>query len=168
MYLSTDNFDLTQNFDFILTYKIYLDWLQSTRNQSWFTFGDTIKSWINFDLIDFCGPWLLLTAKNIPKGNVSCRGGVLEDVLGLEDVLEDTFWSLWFWPQSSSPWPRPRLLQVLDNVLFSARGQHCSLISGWKKIIKHKNFLNSGIGVARIFGYPDTCPKNTISNGRES
>ena len=32
------------------------------------------------------------------------RGGVLEDVLGLEDVLEDTF---------SSPWPWPRTLKSL-------------------------------------------------------
>ena len=31
------------------------------------------------------------------------RGGVLEDVLGLEDVLEDTFWSPWPWPRRSSP-----------------------------------------------------------------
>ena len=37
------------------------------------------------------------------------RGGVLKD------VLEDTF---------SSSWPRPQTLQVLENVLSSARGQH--------------------------------------------
>ena len=40
------------------------------------------------------------------------RGGVVEDVLGLEDVLEDTFSSPWPWPRSSSPWPWP---QVLEN-----------------------------------------------------
>ena len=28
------------------------------------------------------------------------RGGVLEEVLGFEDVLEDTFWSPWPWPRS--------------------------------------------------------------------
>ena len=36
--------------------------------------------------------WCILTLRNLKS-----RGGVLEDVLGLEDVLEDTF---------SSPWPR--------------------------------------------------------------
>ena len=35
------------------------------------------------------------------------RGGVLEDVLGLEDVLEDTFSSPWPWPRRSSSWPWP-------------------------------------------------------------
>ena len=29
------------------------------------------------------------------------RDGVLEDFLGLEDVLEDTFWSPWPWPRST-------------------------------------------------------------------
>ena len=52
------------------------------------------------------------------------RGGVLEDVLG----LEDTFSSPWPWPRSSSPWPWPRRLQVLENVLSSARGQRYFLI----------------------------------------
>ena len=47
------------------------------------------------------------------------RGGVLAEVLGLEDVLEDTF---------SSPWPWPRNLQVLENVLSSALGRHYFLI----------------------------------------
>ena len=39
------------------------------------------------------------------------RGGVLENILG----LEDTIWSPWLWPRS---------LQVLENALSSARGQH--------------------------------------------
>ena len=43
------------------------------------------------------------------------RGGVLEDVFGLKDVLEDTF---------SSPWPWPQTVQALENALFSARRQH--------------------------------------------
>ena len=43
---------------------------------------------------------------------VNNRRGVLEDVLGHEDVLEDTFWSPWPWPRRSSPWPWP---QVLEN-----------------------------------------------------
>ena len=42
------------------------------------------------------------------------RSGVLEDVLGLEDVLEDTF---------SSPWPWPRSLRSSKIALSSARGQ---------------------------------------------
>ena len=31
---------------------------------------------------------------------VEARGGVLKEVLGLEEVLEDTFSSPWPWPQS--------------------------------------------------------------------
>ena len=42
-FLIAYNFDLTQNFDFILTYKIYLNQLQSTRNQCWYTFDDIIE-----------------------------------------------------------------------------------------------------------------------------
>ena len=41
-------------------------------------------------------------------------GGVLKEVLG----LEDTFWSPWRWPERSSPWARS--LQVLKNALSSA------------------------------------------------
>ena len=37
------------------------------------------------------------------SNGVLTRGGVLEDVLGFEDVLEDTFWSPWPWPRRSSP-----------------------------------------------------------------
>ena len=37
-------------------------------------------------------------------------------------VLEDTFWSPWAWPRSSSPWPRG--LKSSKIALFSARGQH--------------------------------------------
>ena len=48
-------------------------------------------------------------------------GGVLEDVLGLEDVLEDTFWS---------PWPRS--LKFSKIALFSARGQHNSIFEPLK------------------------------------
>ena len=51
------------------------------------------------------------------KAYLIIRGGVLEDVLGLEDVLEDTFWSLW-----------PQSLQVLKNALSSARWQYYFLI----------------------------------------
>ena len=52
------SFDLTQNFDFILTYKIYLNRLQSTRNQCWYKFDDITKPWKIFDLTDFCRAWL--------------------------------------------------------------------------------------------------------------
>ena len=34
---------------------------------------------------------------------IDSRGGVLEVILGLENVLEDTFWSNWSWPRRSSP-----------------------------------------------------------------
>ena len=43
----------------------------------------------------------------------STRGGVFEDVLGLEDVLEDTFWSPWLWP-----WPRS-----LKSLAFASKPQ---------------------------------------------
>ena len=36
------DFLITYNFDFILDYEIYRNWLQSTRNQCW-TFDDTKK-----------------------------------------------------------------------------------------------------------------------------
>ena len=54
--------------------------------------------------------------------NMIDSGGALEDVLGLEGVLEDTIWS--HWPRRPSPWPWPRSLQVLENALSSAREQH--------------------------------------------
>ena len=41
------------------------------------------------------------------------RGGVLEDVLGLEDVLEDTFWSPW--PRSLKSLALASRPQVLEN-----------------------------------------------------
>ena len=52
------------------------------------------------------------------------RGGVLEDVLGLQDVLENTIWSRWLWPRRSSPWPWPRSLKSTKIALSSARWQH--------------------------------------------
>ena len=78
------------------------------------------------------------------------RAGVLEDVLGLEDVLEDTFWS---------PWPWPRSLKSSKTSLSSARGQHYFLNS-WNFVRKHQKprrkfantffvFLNWSIGVSR-------------------
>ena len=48
-------------------------------------------------------------------------GGVVEDVLGHEGVLEDTFCCPW--PRRSSPWPWPRSLKVSKIALFLARGQ---------------------------------------------
>ena len=42
---------------------------------------------------------------------ISGRGGVLEDVLGLEDVLDDTFSSHRPWPRRSCPWSWPRSLK---------------------------------------------------------
>ena len=64
---------------------------------------------------------------------ITVRGGVLEDVLGLEDVLEDRFWSPWPWPwprrSSPWPWPWPRGLKSSKIGLSSARGQHYFLES---------------------------------------
>ena len=54
--------------------------------------------------------------------NTFSIGGVLEDVLGLEDVLENTFWNPWPW--RSSPWPWPRSLKSSKIALSSARGLH--------------------------------------------
>ena len=72
---------------------------------------------------------------------VLIRGGVLEDVLGLEDVLEDTFWSPWPWPwprrSSPWPWPWPRSLKSSKIGLSSARGQHYFLNS-WNFVGKRK------------------------------
>ena len=65
--------------------------------------------------------------------DLETRGGVLEDVLGLEDVLEDTFSSPWPWPwprrSSPWPWPWPRSLKSSKIALSSARGQHYFLNS---------------------------------------
>ena len=47
--------------------------------------------------------------------NIVIRGGVLEDVLGHEDVFEDRFWSPW-------PWPRSRKSSKIAQSL--ARGQY--------------------------------------------
>ena len=69
------------------------------------------------------------------------RGGVLEDVLGLEDVLEDTFSSPWPWPwprrSSPWPWPWPRSLKSSKIALSSARGQHYFLNS-WNFVGKRQ------------------------------
>ena len=68
------------------------------------------------------------------------RPGVLEDVLGLDDVLEDTFWSPWSWPRRSSPWPWPRGLKSSKIGLSSARGQHYFL-NCWNFVERLKNFF---------------------------
>ena len=46
------------------------------------------------------------------------RGGVLEDLLGLEDTFSSP------WPRRSSPWPRPRSLRSSKIDMSSAQGQH--------------------------------------------
>ena len=55
------------------------------------------------------------------------RGRVLEDVLGFEDVFENTFWR---------PWPWPWSLKSSKIALSSARGQHYFLNS-WNFVEKH-------------------------------
>ena len=64
------------------------------------------------------------------------RNGVLEDVLGLEDVLEDTFWS---------PWPRS--LKSSKIGLSSARGQHYF----WTVEISLENARNLAKSLQRPF-----------------
>ena len=59
---------------------------------------------------------------------VNTRGGVLEDVLGLEDILEDRFWSSWPWPRS---------LKSSKIALSSARGQHY-LLNCWNFVGKRQ------------------------------
>ena len=86
------------------------------------------------------------------------RGGVLEDVLGLEYVLEDTFWSPWPWPRRSSP--RPWSLRSSKIALSSARGQHYFL-NRWNFVGKCQKprgkfantffvFRNWSIGLAKL------------------
>ena len=57
-------------------------------------------------------------ANNVRHLTLTNRGGVLEDVLGLEDA----FWSPW--PRRLSPWPLPRSLKFSKIALSSAQGQH--------------------------------------------
>ena len=69
---------------------------------------------------------------------VVTRGGVLQDVLGLEDVLEDTFWS---------PWPWLRSLMSSKIALSSARGQHYF----WTVEISLENARNLAESLQRPF-----------------
>ena len=95
----------------------------------------------------------------------NCRGGVLEDVLGLEDA----FWSPWSWPRRSSPWPRS--LKSSKISLSSARGQHYFL-NRWNFVGKRQKprgkfantffvFLTWSIGVTKgEGGGQGACPPN--------
>ena len=69
---------------------------------------------------------------------VYTRGGVLEDVLGLKDVLEDTFWS---------PWPWLRSLKPSKIALSSAREQHYF----WTVEISLENAKNLAENLQRPF-----------------
>ena len=73
---------------------------------------------------------------NSKQSKLSIRGGVLEDVLGLEDI----FWSPW--PRKSSPWPWPRGLKSSKIGLSSARGQHYFL-NCLNFVKRLKNFLEN-------------------------
>ena len=86
---------------------------------------------------------------------LNTRGGVLEDVLGLEEVLEDTFWRPW-------PWPWPRSLKSSKIAPSSSRGQHY-FWNRWNFVEKRLKprgkfantffvFLNWSIGVAKRGG----------------
>ena len=82
------------------------------------------------------------------KKSIQNRGGVLEDVLG----LEDTFWSLWPWSRRSSPWPWLWSLKSSKIALSSARGQHYFL-NCWKFIVHLKIFLKTLIFGDRLKNY---------------
>ena len=69
------------------------------------------------------------------------RGEVLKDVLGLEDVLEDTFWCPWLWRRRSSPWPWS--LKSSKIALSSSQGQH-NFLSCYKFVERLKNFFENG------------------------
>ena len=73
---------------------------------------------------------------------VVIRGGHLEHVLRVEDILENTLWSHWSWPRRSGPWRRS--LQVLENALFGWV-QHYFLING-KMGQVHDLFFSSFYG----------------------
>ena len=78
----------------------------------------------------------LYQTKCLPKQKVVYRDGVLEDVLGLVDVLEDTF---------SSPWPRSRNFSKI--ALSSAQGQHYF----WTVKISLENARNLAKNLQRPF-----------------
>ena len=67
---------------------------------------------------------MLLLIQSLLTNIINRRGGVLEDVLG----LEDTFWS---------PWPWPRSLKFSKIALSSARGQYY-FINSWNFVEKRQ------------------------------
>ena len=75
---------------------------------------------------------------NVLECAASNRGVVLEDVLGLEDIFENNFWS---------PWPRPRSLKSSKIVLSSARGQ----LYFWTVEISLENARNLAENLQRPF-----------------
>ena len=70
------NFGQTQNFDFILTYKIYLNWLQSTRNQCQYTFDDIKTPDKNLTLSIFAGLTHYTFMCELTANNFYQRSGV--------------------------------------------------------------------------------------------
>ena len=87
------------NYRELLVYTAQLDpELQAHINSSKVFEG--VSSHIQNDVISS----IAYSLSEIIKDEVRIRGGVLEDVLGLEDVLENTL---------SSPWPWPRSLKSL-------------------------------------------------------
>ena len=96
-------------------------------------------------ILNDCFSWL--TWNQVELTCIISRGRVLEDVLGLEDVLQDSFWS---------PWPRS--LRSSKIALSSARGQHYFL-NRWNFVGKRQKprgkfakiffvFRNWSIGLA--------------------
>ena len=141
-------FDVTENKLFALNvigfgwwfHSLYLAWCQNFDASSVLLFESVSPIYFEYRnfffqtkvisfravLIGFSVPFYVwcLAVSNAFQYVLSSRGGVLENVLGLEDVLEDTFWSPWPWPRRSSPWPWPRGLKSSKIGLSSAWGQH--------------------------------------------
>ena len=84
---------------------------------------------IQYIALNWTNPYILFCWLSIKFLVIQCRGGVFKDFLS----LEDTIWS---------PWPWPWSLQVLENALFSALGQHYFLTS-WKLAKVMTKFVSS-------------------------
>ena len=88
---------------------------------------------------------------------IAMRGGVLEDVLG----LEDTFWSPWPWPRRSSPWPRGLKSSKIELLKFCGApekffGKRFFVEIAWKIFVK-TFFLESTCACVLRLGLEGVC-----------